>query len=80
MPKTVGWECQRSPPALQDNEIPLWRRHLVVDASTRDRLSSYLRADEKSRAERFYFGLERDRYAIARRAARNIVGVPRCPA
>jgi hypothetical protein len=40
----------------------------------------YLRADEKSRAERLHFGLERDRYAIARRAARNIVGIPRCPA
>lgn len=67
----------RSPPdavCLRGNEVHVWRAGLDQAPSTIERFLHGLAADERARAERFYFERDRERFVVARGVLRAILG------
>ncbi|MGA7869680.1 MAG: 4'-phosphopantetheinyl transferase superfamily protein [Candidatus Binatus sp.] len=66
------------PPAtivLGGNEVHVWQASLDEPAPQRDRLLHTLSADERTRAERFYFQRDRERFIIAHGILRAILAL-----
>lgn len=59
---------------LDEGEVHVWRARLDQCEETLRRLTRLLSADERERAERFYFRRDRDHFAAARGALRTILG------
>jgi 4'-phosphopantetheinyl transferase len=70
---SVAWSYSQSPPPLRPDEIHVWQSHLVVDATSRSLLHSYLSEDENERAARFKFDRDRDRFIAARGTLRTLL-------
>ena len=70
----VNWSRPIRPDTLPENEIDVWRAWLDVEPQERDRLSSYLSADERARASRFVFQHDREHFAVARGRLRELLG------
>ena len=71
----VGWAC---PPPTQllelfPSEIHVWRAKLALDAAELERLQKILSSDEQARAERFFFGKDRQRFIASRGILREIL-------
>jgi 4'-phosphopantetheinyl transferase len=71
---TVDWSSPQGTPALERNEIHIWRAALSVDQTLLGRLQSTLADDEKTRAARFIFERDRDRFIAARGILRDLLG------
>ena len=66
------------PPAtiiLGGNEVHVWRASLDDSTQRRDSFLHTLAADERTRAERFYFQRDRDRFINAHGVLRDILGL-----
>src|SRR5579864_3667460 len=66
-----------SPPAtlmIGSGEIHLWRASLDQAPRQIERFLSLLAADERTRAERFYFARDRGHFIVARGMLRAILG------
>jgi len=65
------------PPAtfrLGDAELHVWRAAINVDAVTVERLAHLLSPDERERAARFVFAVDRKRFIVARGTLRWLLG------
>jgi 4'-phosphopantetheinyl transferase len=72
--EAVNWSRPARDVALQEDEVHIWLACLDVDAHERTRLTSYLSADEVSRAARFVFPRDRDHFIVARGRLRELLG------
>jgi len=72
--EAVSWSRPAHDVALQEDEVHIWLACLDVDAQERARLTSYLSADEVSRAARFVFPRDRDHFIVARGRLRELLG------
>jgi 4'-phosphopantetheinyl transferase len=72
--EAVSWSRPAHDVALQEDEVHIWLACLDVDAQERTRLTSYLSADEVSRAARFVFPRDRDHFIVARGRLRELLG------
>jgi 4'-phosphopantetheinyl transferase len=70
----VSWFRPAQDVVLQEDEVHIWLAWLDVDAQDRTRLTSYLSADEVSRAARFVFPRDRDHFIVARGRLRELLG------
>jgi len=70
----VSWYRPAQDVVLQEDELHIWLAWLDVDAQDRTRLTSYLSADEVSRAARFVFPRDRDHFIVARGRLRELLG------
>jgi 4'-phosphopantetheinyl transferase len=68
------WSPPPENPAASKDEVHVWRASLNPPASQIQALRRVLTADERARAERFYFPKHRDRFAVARGVLRTILG------
>jgi 4'-phosphopantetheinyl transferase len=59
--------------ALPDNEVHLWRLDLAAIASNEVRWQSMLSDEEKQRASRFHFTVDRQRYVTSRAVLRMLL-------
>jgi len=59
--------------ALPEDEVQLWRSDLAAIRSDESRWQSLLSADEKQRASRFHFAIDRQRFATTRALLRLIL-------
>lgn len=59
---------------LTEGEVHLWRANLDCNPEKIQELAKILSADEKARAERFYFPQHRQRFTVARGILRFILG------
>lgn len=62
----AAWEPQPRDQSLAENEIHVWAALLELPALSASHMLRVLSADERSRAERFYFPRDRRRYIIGR--------------
>ena len=69
------WQVPQVPVKLSTSEVHVWRRRLNQTAADTSRLLTTLADDEKSRAERFHFQRDRDRFIVARGTLRAILGL-----
>jgi 4'-phosphopantetheinyl transferase len=65
-----GWELANHAPQITAREVHIWRAPLESDAELEQTLS----AEEQSRANRFYFDRDRERFIAARGLLRTILG------
>jgi len=72
-PDTV-WEPASHKPFLTDGDIHIWRAPLDMSQAPRSLLAAWLAADESTRAARFHFQQDRDRFIAARGWLRMIAG------
>jgi 4'-phosphopantetheinyl transferase len=68
-----SWPRTRSTPALQPGAIHVWRVALDPPAGTLPDLETLLSDDERERAGRFYFEVDRGRYIVAHAALRDLL-------
>ncbi len=75
---TVEWEQlwlgAPERPALSGDEVHVWRARLDVDAAALRGLWESLSADERARADRFHFRVDREHFVAARGGLRAILG------
>jgi 4'-phosphopantetheinyl transferase len=71
--ESIKWISSPKRPVLGIGDIHVWLIHLVVAAINQDKLNSFLSADEKLRADRFYFDHHRIRYVTGRGTMRSIL-------
>src|ERR1700691_5906923 len=69
------WRSPGKDLVLCNDEVHVWRAALGHAPSQINSLLDTLSEDEKSRAERFYFQIDRERFIIARAALREVLGV-----
>jgi 4'-phosphopantetheinyl transferase len=71
-------DCAWSPPpadqVLSHDEIHIWRAFLDQPLSLVERFAQMLSADERARAERYYFGQDKQHFIVARGLLRSILG------
>ena len=72
--EAVSWSRPAQDVVLQEDEVHIWLAWLDVDAQERTRLTSYLSADEVSRAARFVFPRDGDHFIVARGRLRELLG------
>jgi 4'-phosphopantetheinyl transferase len=72
--EALSWSGHAQNFVLQENDVHVWLASLDVDPQERTRLSSYLNKDEISRAERFVFPRDRNRFIVARGRLRELLG------
>jgi 4'-phosphopantetheinyl transferase len=60
--------------ALAENQVQVWRTRLDRQAAERQRLEGCLSEDERQRAGRFRFPVDRERFVVARAELRRILG------
>lgn len=63
------------PVVLPAHEIHIWQAWLDVEQRERERLSAYLSADERARADRFVFANDREHFVVARGRLRELLGM-----
>ena len=68
------WPAPQQPVKLTTGEVHVWRRKLDETPANVTRLLATLADDEKSRAERFHFQRDRDRFVVSRGTLRSILG------
>jgi 4'-phosphopantetheinyl transferase len=69
----LHWPClSAARPNLDDNQVHVWRAALRACASEIEHSSSFLSADEHTRADRFHFDKDRDRYIIHQTILRTV--------
>lgn len=71
---SILWNIPPEPLTLDGDEVHMWRMTLDYPTSQRQELFRTLAEDERSRAARFYFQRDRDRFVAARGALRAILG------
>lgn len=59
---------------LSEREIHVWRAHLNCEATVLSQLEATLDADEKARADRFYFERDRNAFVATRGILRQLLG------
>lgn len=69
-----AWSAPPESPALGPDEVHVWRVWLEQPEPVRGRLRALLDAGEMSRAERFHFARDRDRFVVARGVLRALLG------
>ena len=69
-----GWSNPPTQPILEDNEIHIWRAFLECETSVLHGLNASLAPDEKTRAARFVFQRNRNRFIAARGILRKLLG------
>jgi 4'-phosphopantetheinyl transferase len=74
-PAVSPWRSPGEGPILGNDEVHVWRAALDHDPSQVNSLLCTLSEDERARAERFYFEIDRERFIVARGALREILGV-----
>jgi medium-chain acyl-[acyl-carrier-protein] hydrolase len=60
--------------SLNSDEVHVWTIQLDDNVENVCRLSQWLSSDEKDRAERFHFRMDRERYIVGRCALRSLLG------
>ncbi len=60
--------------SLGTDEIHLWRGSLDCEPALQERLETLLSPDERTRADRFVFSLDRNRYVAGRGILRDLLG------
>jgi 4'-phosphopantetheinyl transferase len=68
------WQTPPQDLTLLSHEIHLWRANLDLPREGVQDLAKVLSADEKARAERFYFEQHRNRFIVGRGTLRTILG------
>jgi len=74
MPHSSSWSNSPNNLQLESNDIHLWRASLDCEGTVLHRLDAFLSHDEKARAARFVFPLDRHRFIAARGILRAILG------
>lgn len=69
-----SWPVAPEPPALEPDEVHVWRASLDADANLLEKYERLLCANERKRAERFVFQKHRRRFIVARAVLRVILG------
>jgi 4'-phosphopantetheinyl transferase len=69
-----SWKSPPSPPVACREEVHVWRVPLDAPASGVAHHAALLTADERARAERFFFDVHRRRFTVARGALRRVLG------
>ena len=69
-----SWKSPPSPPVACREEVHVWRVPLDAPASEVAHHAALLTADERARAERFFFDVHRRRFTVARGALRRVLG------
>lgn len=69
-----SWSLPTETLFLGDKEVHVWRAKLNLQTPCLHRLIQTLSADERARAERFYFHKDRERFIVARGLLRVILG------
>lgn len=82
-PSTASWPCQPPKLSIDSNEVHVWRATLEECPRSIDRYLHTLAVDEQTKAERFYFQRDRERFIVAHGILRAILGLylnrpPRC--
>ena len=70
----ADWCAAPTAPRSSEQEIHIWRGCLDIDRNTLGRLESTLATDELTRASRFVFSRDRDRFVAGRGILRDILG------
>jgi 4'-phosphopantetheinyl transferase len=68
------WSGAPERPALSGGEVHVWRARLDLDATTFRELWESLSADERARADRFHFRIDREHFVAARGGLRAVLG------
>jgi 4'-phosphopantetheinyl transferase len=68
------WQHPSGHPALEDGEIHVWRAGLDQSSSSVEALFEILSADEREKAERYFFAKDRNHFIVARGTLRKILG------
>lgn len=68
------WLCPPERLLLRTDEVHVWRAQLDQERATIRALAEVLTAEERERAERFYFQKDRDHFVVARGVLRMIFG------
>ncbi len=71
----LPWRCPPAALPLGRDEVHVWRAALDETPSRIDSFLNTLAADERTRAERFYFPRDRERFIVARGVLRAILGL-----
>jgi 4'-phosphopantetheinyl transferase len=71
--EVTGWRCPPEPLTLGSDEVHVFRAGLDQPAARLQSLFATLAADERARAERFYFQRDRSRFVAARGVLRTIL-------
>jgi 4'-phosphopantetheinyl transferase len=71
---TSSWSVPPEALLLGNEEVHVWRAKLDLQSSCVQSLIQILSADERTRAERFYFQKDRERFIVARGLLRVILG------
>ena len=74
MTERVPWSRPIVTPDLARDEIHIWRASLSVDKLKLESIESTLSGDERTRAARFIFQRDRDRFIAARGILRDLLG------
>jgi 4'-phosphopantetheinyl transferase len=74
MAASMKWLPRPAELHLTDSKVHIWRASLRLDAAVLRRLEAHLSPDERSRAERFHFDRDRDRFVGARGILRELLG------
>jgi 4'-phosphopantetheinyl transferase len=74
MINTNSWLSLNQPPALEQNEIHLWRVDLEMPEEKINQLFEILNKDEQTRANRFHFPHDRAHFIVARGVLRKLLG------
>jgi len=71
----TNWLDPSPPPELSYDRVDVWRTGTDQPAARVDPLYDILGADERERADRFYFEQHRRRFTVARGVLRRILGI-----
>ena len=71
---SVEWSTPGSDLALGSRQVDIWRAWLDVEPQETARFFSFLTVEERSRANRFVFSRDRDRFVVARGTLRQLAG------
>lgn len=68
------WQTPGEVPALREDDVHIWRAHLVADELHIAHDARFLAADESERAARFVFARDRRRFIVTRSVLRRLLG------
>lgn len=74
MPDPILWSARSGDLVLPQGEIHIWRANLGLKPAVLDHLKAGLSPEEKSRAARFHFTRDSDRFIASRGALRDVLG------
>lgn len=70
----MTWAMPADINGLSFNEVHLWRVHFIQPEAAIRSCRALLAVDERTRADRFHFEKDRNRFTIARAMLRNVLG------